>query len=72
MAGPLTPKQERILILFKQAIEKERDAQSLYAEMLISCEEPELAQIIESLRAAEQMHEEILLERYAALRRAGE
>jgi len=71
MSSPLTEKQERILILFKHAIERERDAQKLYSEMLLSCEDPELIQIIEALRAAEQTHEEILLDRYAALRDSG-
>jgi len=69
MTGPLTPKQERMLVLFKLAIDKERDSQKLYSEMLLNCEDPELKPIIESLRAAEQAHEEILLDRYAALRK---
>jgi rubrerythrin len=69
MTVPLTPKQERILVLFKLAIEKERDSQKLYSEMLLNCEDPELKPIIESLRVAEQTHEEILLDRYAALRK---
>jgi hypothetical protein len=71
MSSPLTEKQERILILFKVAIERERDAQKLYSEMLMNCEDPELKEIIESLRVAEQTHEEILLDRYAAMRRSG-
>jgi rubrerythrin len=69
MSSPLTERQERILVLFKVAIESERDAQKLYAEMLLNCDDPELKEIIESLRVAEQQHEELLLERYAALRR---
>jgi rubrerythrin len=69
MSGPLTEKQERLLILFKKAIEKERDSQKLYSEMLLDCDDPELKQIIESLRVAEEVHEEILLDKYAALRK---
>lgn len=71
MTGPLTPKQERMLMLFKVAIEKEQDSQKLYSEMLLNCEDPELKPIIESLRAAEQSHEETLLDRYAFLRKGG-
>jgi rubrerythrin len=69
MSSPLTEKQARILILFKEAIEKEQDAQKMYSEMLLNCEDPELKEIIESLLVAEQAHEEILLDRYAALRK---
>jgi hypothetical protein len=49
MATPLTEKQERLLVWFKQAIERERDAQQLYAEMLSHCEGQGLKPIIESL-----------------------
>ena len=70
MSGPLTDKQQRILVLFKVAIERERDAQKLYAEMLQHCDDPDLRAILESLRASELSHEELLQERYAVLRRS--
>jgi rubrerythrin len=69
MSSPFTEKHERLLLLFKDAIERERDSQKLYAEMLLNCEDPELKQVIESLRFEEQTHEEVLVDRYAALRR---
>jgi rubrerythrin len=71
MSSPFTEKYERLLLLFKDAIERERDAQKLYSEMLFNCEDPELKQVIESLRVEEQTHEEVLLDRYSALRRTG-
>jgi len=71
MSTPFTDKQRRILILFKVAIQREQEAQNLYSEMLLSCDDPDLKELIESLRAAEQMHEEVLLDRYATLRSAG-
>jgi rubrerythrin len=69
MATPLTEKQERLLVLFKQAIERERDAQQLYSEMLSHCEDQELKPIIESLRAEERRHEDMLVITYKALRK---
>lgn len=68
MTSPLTEKQERLLMLFKQAVEGERDAQKLYTEMLANCEDPDLRLIIEGFRTAEQKHEEILMDKYSALR----
>jgi rubrerythrin len=68
MSKPLSEKIERLLILFKQAIDGERDAQKLYSEMLANCEDPELRTIIESFLDAEHSHEKALLERYKNLR----
>jgi rubrerythrin len=72
MTAPFDEKQERMLVLFKLAIDSERDAQKMYAEMLLNCEDPALAEVIEYLRAAEEAHEEILLSKYASLRNDGE
>lgn len=63
MGAPLTERQQRILALFKVAIDREREAQQLYTEMLATCDDPESRQLIESQRATEQMHEEVLLDR---------
>jgi rubrerythrin len=68
MTSPLAEKQERLLSLFKLAIEREQDAQKLYAEMLFNCEDEELRHLIETFQAAEQQHEEMLMNKYAALR----
>jgi len=69
MPGPLTPRQKRLLVLFKVAIAHEREAQTMYAEMAEHCDDAELAEVIASLRASEQTHEETLLDQYAALKR---
>lgn len=68
MRSRLTEKQERLLLLFKQGIQREQDTQAFYADMLENCEDPKLKQIIESLRKSEQKHEELLMEKYAELR----
>jgi rubrerythrin len=68
MTKPLSEKIERLLILFKQAIDGERNAQKLYSEMLSNCDDPELRTIIESFLVSEQAHEKTLLTKYKELR----
>lgn len=72
MTGPLTSKQEKLLTLFKTAIEEEGKAQKLYKEALNFCEEASLRRIIESLMEEEKKHEEILLKKYGELRKTDE
>jgi rubrerythrin len=72
MSTPSAERQQRLLHLFKQAIGSEQDAQRMYSEMLLTCDDPELRSVIESLRAAEVTHEEMLLGWYAGLRGEGE
>jgi len=68
MQKALTEKQERLLALFKLAIEREQESQKLYEEMAGNCEDAELRQVMETLRNSERMHEELLLERYKFFR----
>ena len=72
MAKELTEKQEKLLVLFKDAIEKEREAQEAYAEMLLIADEPTLKSLIESFIEQEKRHEEILTKKYAELRKTEE
>jgi len=72
MIGSLTSKQEKLLTLFKTAIEEERKAQKLYREALHFCEEASLRGIIESFIGEEKKHEEILLSKYSELRKTAE
>jgi rubrerythrin len=68
MQKAMTEKQERLLALFKVAIEREQESQKLYEEMAGNCEDAGLRQVIETLRDSERMHEELLVERYKFLR----
>jgi len=68
MQKPLSEKQRQLFELFKVAIEREQEAQQLYADMALNCEDGELRQVIDTLRESERMHEELLLERYKFLR----
>jgi rubrerythrin len=66
--GMLTEKQKRLLILFRQAIESERDAQKLYSDMLMHCEDSSIKRVLEDLIVEERRHEEHLIEKYNELR----
>jgi rubrerythrin len=71
MTTNMTDKQVRLLMLFKQAIQGEQDAQRLYTEMMDHTDDPELKRIIESFRSSEKKHEAELLKKYAELRKSG-
>jgi rubrerythrin len=68
----LTEKQEKLLVLFRQAIGSEREAQELYAEMLHHCDDASIKHILEDLLVQEKLHEEQLIEKYNELRRTTE
>jgi rubrerythrin len=72
MGGTLSKKQEKLLSLFKDAIESEEEAQRFYAETLLLCDDPSLKGIIESFISQEKEHEEKLIEMYNELREKGE
>ena len=64
MQKPMSEKRERLVGLFKLAIEREQESQKLYVDMAATCEDDDLRQVIETLRDSERVHEEVLLERY--------
>ena len=68
MQKALTERRERLLALFKVAIEREQESQKLYTEMAEACEDDDLRQVIETLGASERVHEDVLLERYKFIR----
>lgn len=72
MPYPLTEKQEKLLSLFKVAIENERQAQALYQETLLYCEDESLKRIIESFIVEESKHEKSLMKKYNEIRRTDE
>ena len=69
--GELTARHMKLLDLFKGAIEREREAQEAYREMLPFNDDPDIKRIIEGLVRQEQQHEEALLALYTALRTPG-
>jgi len=69
--GILTKRQEKLLVLFKAAVDSERDAQKAYSTMLSFSDDPAIKRIIEGLLSEEKRHEEKLLKLYNDLRTTG-
>ena len=57
--------------LFKAAIERERETQEAYREMLPFNDDPDIKRIIEGFVRQEKQHEETLLKLYSTLRTSG-
>jgi rubrerythrin len=70
--GVLTTRQEKLLVLFKNAVERESEAQKAYSEMLPLNDDPAIRRIIETFIEQEKQHEETLLRMYNELRTTGE
>ena len=70
--GLLTARQEKLLVLFKAAVQSEKDAQEAYSRMLSLSDDPAIMRIIEGLLGEEKRHEEKLLKIYNELRTTGE
>ena len=68
----LTERQERLLILFKDAIASEKEAQESYSAMLPLNDDPSIKRVIERFIEQEKQHEETLVRMYNELRTTGE
>jgi rubrerythrin len=72
MAILLTEKQKKLLLFFKDAIQREQGAQELYACIADHCEDPALRDVMVTIGQEEKRHEEALLSQYKALRATAE
>ena len=70
--GMLTAKQEKLLVLFRRAVQRERETQRAYSRMLGLNDDPTIKHIIETFIGQEKQHEETLLKIYKELRTTGE
>jgi len=70
--GILTAKQQKLLVLFKGAIESEKEAQEVYRKMLSLSNDPSIQRVVEELLSEEIQHEEKLLAMYDEMRIAEE
>jgi rubrerythrin len=60
------------LVLFKGAIESEKEAQEVYRKMLSLSNDPSIQRVVEELLSEEIQHEEKLLAMYDEMRIAEE
>ena len=69
MPGEMPEKTRQLFLIFKDAVERERDAQNLYKQAAALCEDPALKELLEGFRKDEVRHEKALLQRYKRLRK---
>jgi rubrerythrin len=62
-------KTRRLFLIFKDAVQRERDAQNIYKQAAELCEDKALKELLEGFCKDEARHEKALLERYNRLRK---
>ena len=69
MPGEMPEKTRQLFLIFKDAVQRERDAQSMYKHAAELCEDETLKGLLEGFYKDEVRHEKALLERYMRLRK---
>jgi len=67
--GEMPEKTRRLFLIFKDAVQRERDAQNIYKQAAELCEDKALKELLEGFCKDEARHEKALLERYNRLRK---
>jgi rubrerythrin len=67
--GEMPEKTRQLFLIFKDAVERERDAQNVYKQAAELCEDKALKELLEGFRKDEARHEKALLQRYIRLRK---
>ncbi len=68
MPGEMTEKTRQLFLIFKDTVQRERDAQTLYRQAAALCEDKALKKLILSFCRDEARHEKALVQRYNRLR----
>ena len=68
MNTPLPEKVQKLFLIFKQAVEDERNAQVMYKKAVELCEDEMCREVFEGFYSDEVRHEKILMQRYNMLR----
>jgi len=61
-------KTSQLFLIFKQAVQRERESQAMYKHAAELCQDEELRKLLESFYRDEVRHEEALIQRYNSLR----
>ncbi len=68
MPDQMSEKLRKLFIIFKKAVESEREAQKMYKEASLLCEDELTGKVIEGLYQDEIRHERDVIENYNRLR----
>ena len=69
MPGEMTQNTKRLFLIFKDAVQRERDAQILYKQAAALCDDKALKELLMSFHKDETRHEKALVQRYNRLRK---
>jgi rubrerythrin len=69
MPGEMTEKTRQLFLIFKDAVQRERDAQILYKQAAALCDDKALRQLLMAFHKDEARHEKGLVQRYNRLRK---
>ncbi len=64
----MTEREKQLFLIFRQAVESERDAQAMYRQAMTVCDHPEIHRLLERLHEEEVAHERDLMVHYTALK----
>jgi rubrerythrin len=68
MSGEMPEMTKQLFLIFREAVQREQEAQALYRRAAELCQDEELKKLIESFYQDEVRHEEALIQRYNDLR----
>lgn len=69
MPEQMSDKIRNLFLIFKRAVEREREAQKMYQEALSLCEDELARKVLEELYQDEVRHEHHVMENYNRLRK---
>jgi rubrerythrin len=61
-------KTKQLFLIFRDAVQREREAQTIYQQAAALCQDEELKKVLEGFYRDEAFHEKTLVERYNRLR----
>ena len=68
MPVEMPEKTRQLFLIFRKAVQHERESQAMYKHAAELCQDVELKNLIESFYQDEVRHEEALIQRYNSLR----
>ena len=68
MPGEMPEKIKQLFLIFRDAVQREREARTTYQQAADLCQDEELKKLLESFSRDEARHEEALIQRYNRLR----
>ena len=69
MPGEMPEKTRQLFLIFRDAVQREREAQTIYQHAAELCQDEELKKLLKGFYRDEARHEKALIQRYNRLRK---